>query len=293
MLEADAAVIIDAHVHVFPPRLIDKRESLVRQPGAFGALYSDPDSPMATADELIAVMDEDGVSKAVVCGFPWSDVGVTKEHNEYILDAARRFPDRIIPLASVDPLAPGAVDEASRALSAGAAGLGEIGVYTHDLGEPEVLAAMAPLCELCADARRPLLLHANEPIGHDYPGKSPMTLRGLYELIRQHRKTRFQLAHLGGGMFLFELLKKEVCSTLCGCAFDLAAAPFLYKPSLYPTFISLAGPDRLLYGSDFPLLRLSRYRKHLERGGLDDETVGKILGENAAAFWYSNPTCTG
>lgn len=284
-------MIIDAHVHVFPPDLIDRRVELSERPGAFGLLYSHLSAPMVTVEELVTAMDEDGISRSVVCGFPWSDVGIAKSHNEYILEASHRFPDRMIPLASVDPLSPDAAREASRALSAGAAGLGELGVYSRDLGEPEVLSAMKPLCELCAATGRPLLLHANEPVGHEYPGKSPMTLRGLYELVRRHEETSFQLAHLGGGMFLFELLKKEVCGALCNCTFDLAAAPFLYKSALYPTFLSLAGVDRLLYGSDYPLLRLPRYLKHLRRSGIDEASVEKILGENAASFWGSNREC--
>ena len=284
-------MIIDAHVHIFPPEVIGQRRRYADQPGAFKMLYSDPTSPMAAADELIAAMDEDGIAMSVVCGFPWTDEGVARMHNDYLVDAARRHVDRLIPLASVDPLAPWALQEASRALAAGAMGLGEIGLYTHDLAEPEAQAAMAPLCSLCAEVDKPVLLHANEPVGHDYPGKSPMTLRGLYELVRVHDRTRFQLAHLGGGLFFFELLRKEVCGALCGCVFDLAAAPFLYKAALYPTFIAASGADRLVYGSDYPLLRLPRYRKHFGQAGLDDETMDKILGLNAAAFWGIAGAC--
>ncbi len=273
-------MIVDAHVHVFPPGLIARRESLLTSDPAFNLLYSDPQAQMAGAGDLVEAMNSDGVAAALVCGFPWRDTGYAREHNDYILKAAQEHPGRLIPLGCVDPLAPGAQEEAERVLSAGAAGLGELARYHNDLG-----TEMLPLAKLCAEADRPMLLHTNEPVGHSYPGKSPMTLRGLYDLIKTCPDTRFQLAHLGGGIFFFELLRRKAGAVLSNCVFDIAAAVFLYKPAVYPVFIRLAGEDRLLYGSDFPLLRLKRYLKDLDKSGLDENTKQKILGKNAQAFW--------
>jgi predicted TIM-barrel fold metal-dependent hydrolase len=41
------------------------------------------------------------------------------------------------------------------------------------------------------------------------------------------------------------------------------------------------GPERILFGTDFPLLRPSRYRKEMEEGGLSADEQAKILGGNA------------
>lgn len=273
-------MIVDAHAHVFPPGLIARRESLLKSDPAFNLLYTDPQAQTVGAGDLVAAMDSDGVDAALVCGFPWRDTGCAREHNDYILQAAKDHPGRLIPLGCVDPLAKEAQEEAERVLSAGAAGLGELARYHNDLG-----TEMLPLARLCAEADRPMMLHTNEPIGHSYPGKSPMTLRGLYDLIKTCPDTRFQLAHLGGGIFFFELLKREAAAVLSHCVFDTAAAVFLYKPEVYPVFIRLAGEDRLLYGSDFPLLRLRRYKKDLDRAGLDQRVQEKILGANAKRFW--------
>jgi predicted TIM-barrel fold metal-dependent hydrolase len=273
-------MIVDAHAHVFPPGLIARRESLLKSDPAFNLLYADPQAQMAGAGDLVEAMNSDGVDVALVCGFPWRDIGYAREHNDYILQAAKDHPGRLIPLGCVDPLAKPAQEEAERVLSKGAFGLGELARYHNDLG-----TEMLPLAKLCAEADRPMLLHTNEPIGHSYPGKSPMTLRGLYDLIEACPDTRFQLAHLGGGIFFFELLKQEAAAVLSHCVFDMAAAVFLYKPEVYPLFIQLAGEDRLLYGSDFPLLRLKRYLKDLDKSGLGDGVKEKILGMNAKKFW--------
>ena len=273
-------MIIDAHAHIFPPELIGRRESLLKSDPAFNLLYTDPQAQMAGSGDLVKTMNSDGVDAALVCGFPWRDAGRARLHNDYILQAAKDHPDRLVPLGCVDPLAKEALEEAERVLAAGAAGLGELARYHNDLG-----TEMIPLAKLCAEADRPLLLHTNEPIGHGYPGKSPMTLRGLYDLVRACPRTRFQLAHLGGGIFFYELLKQEAAGVLSHCVFDIAAAPFLYRPEIYRTFIRLAGEDRLLYGSDFPLLRLERYLKDMDSAGLDDGAKEKILGLNAKSFW--------
>jgi predicted TIM-barrel fold metal-dependent hydrolase len=273
-------MIVDAHVHIFPPELIGQRESLLKSDPAFNLLYTDPQAQMAAAGDLVEAMNSDGVGAALVCGFPWRDAGRAQLHNDYILQAAKDHPGRLIPLGCVDPLAQEAREEAERVLAAGAAGLGELARYHNDLG-----TEMIPLARLCAEADRPLMLHTNEPVGHSYPGKSPMTFRGLYDLVKACPDTRFQLAHLGGGVFFFELLKLEAAGVLARCVFDMAAAVFLYKPEVYPVFIRLAGADRLLYGSDFPLLRLPRYLKDLDQAGLDAGVKEKILGLNAKAFW--------
>lgn len=278
-------MIIDAHVHIFPPQVTRDRSPHLKDEEQFALLYSDPKARLGLAEELLQAMVRDGVERSVVCGFPWSDQGRAREHNDYILDSAAASGGRLIPLACVDPSAPGGLAEAERALGRGAAGLGELGFYRSDLGQPEVHQALVRAAGLCAEADKPLLLHTNEPVGHTYPGKAPMGLKGLYEMVKACPRTRFQLAHLGGGVFFFELLKKEVREVLRNCVFDTAAAPFLYTPQVYSAFLDIAGQGRLLFGSDWPLLSLPRHLKDLDRAGLSQEERAAHLGADAALFW--------
>ena len=277
--------IIDAHVHVFPDQVIGDPAACFDGEASFELIYCHAGSKMATVGSLIEAMDADGLAASVVCAFPWRDPGRAREHNQLILEASLAHPGRLIPLAAVDPLTPGALAEAERALAAGAAGLGEVGVYLDDLGSQAALDGLIPLAGLCAEADVPLLLHTNEPVGHSYPGKSPMSLRGLYALVTACPDTRFQLAHLGGGIFLFELLRKQVSAVLAKCVFDTAAAPYLYRPQVYRLFAELAGPERLLYGSDYPLLRLARYLRDVDSADLPPAQRELLMGGNAAAFW--------
>jgi predicted TIM-barrel fold metal-dependent hydrolase len=277
--------IIDAHVHIFPEEVKKQRSVFCQAEPAFSLLYHDPQSKIIAAKELIDIMDQDGISQAVVCGFSWKDAGRARMHNEYILDAAERHPDRLIPLACVDPTSPNSLAEIERALTTAVSGIGEIGFYHDDFNSPQVHSALTKLANLATEAGRPLLLHTNEPVGHAYPGKSPMTLKSLYQIIKACPQTKFQLAHLGGGLFFYELMKRKVKETLANCVFDIAAAPYLYQPRIYSLFAELFGEERLLYGSDSPLLRYPRYQKEIQDAGWDKDLEERFFYQNASNFW--------
>jgi predicted TIM-barrel fold metal-dependent hydrolase len=63
--------------------------------------------------------------------------------------------------------------------------------------------------------------------------------------------------------------------------FDSAAQPFLYDAEIYATLASVVGSDRLLLGSDFPLLTVPRYRSAIE-SVLDAQDADAVLGGTAA-----------
>ena len=75
---------------------------------------------------------------------------------------------------------------------------------------------------------------------------------------------------------------RELCRRLW---FDTAAQPYLYEPSVYRAIVDLIGADRLLFGSDHPLLGADRYRSALAAAGLNSSEQGDILGGNAATLF--------
>ncbi|GAH05047.1 unnamed protein product, partial [marine sediment metagenome] len=85
-----------------------------------------------------------------------------------------------------------------------------------------------------------------------------------------------------GGIFFFNLLKKDVKESLKNVYFDTAASPFLYAPQIYRYAKEIAGLDKILFGSDFPLLKPIRYFKELEKTGLSKDQIESICGRNAA-----------
>jgi uncharacterized protein len=81
-------VIFDAHTHVFPQSFIDGRDDLLRDEPVFAELYASPRARMATDVELLAVMDEDNIERAVIAGFAWADRGRCVAHNDALLESA-------------------------------------------------------------------------------------------------------------------------------------------------------------------------------------------------------------
>jgi predicted TIM-barrel fold metal-dependent hydrolase len=135
--------------------------------------------------------------------------------------------------------------------------------------------------EICRGKGIPALIHTNEPVGHNYPGKTPNTLIEIYNLIKKFPDNKIVLAHWGGGIFFFNLLQKEVKESLKNVYFDTAASPFLYDPQIYRQAKEIIGADKILFGSDFPLLKPSRYFTELGQTGLEKKDIEKICGINA------------
>ena len=274
-------MIVDVHTHVFPPSMIERRAELARADQGFAALYADSRARMADADELLASMAASGVDRAAAAGFWWGDAAPAEEHAEYLLEAAARAPERLLPFV---PLALEAGDARSRATeyaAAGAAGLGEVRIGAFG----DEAATAARLAEVVAGLELPLLVHASEAVGHDYAGKAGgFTPGGLWRLLSTH-SLRVIAAHWGGG-FPFYALMPEVRALLAErrLAFDSAASALLYEPGVFEAVSDLVGPELALWGSDFPLRDQASDRRGLEAAVADPDLRAALLGGNARRF---------
>ncbi|HUU41141.1 MAG TPA: amidohydrolase family protein [Desulfatiglandales bacterium] len=274
-------MIIDFHTHIFPPAVIKKREGFfVREP-AFELLYSMPGSKLAGADELVRNMDADGVDKSVVFGFPWQNEDNFRRNNDYVMENVERYKDRLIGFCTLSPFAKGAEKELERCAKSGFSGIGELASYTSTPSK-DALKGFKPISEIAKKFDIPILLHVNEPIGHYYPGKTAMTLREIYDLLKLFPNNKIILSHWGGGIFFYHLMKKAAKEVLTNVWFDTAASPYLYDKAIYSISEKIIGPDKILFGSDFPLLKPALYFKEMREAGLTKNTIKKICGENAA-----------
>lgn len=277
-------MIVDVHTHIFPPSIRCARQRYFASEPAFKLLYDSPKAILIGADQLVAAMDEDGVDRSVVFGFPWQTEATCRENNDYVIEAVSRYPDRLMGFGCLDVFSAKAAEEAQRCLDNGLVGLGELAFYRSGIDKP-ALDRLAPLMALCQKRGLPVMIHTNEPVGHSYPGKTPNTMAQIYRMIRRFPENRIILAHWGGGLFFFNLLKKEVTQTLENVYFDTAASPFLYRPEIFPIARDLAGIDRILFGSDYPLLRPARYFRELQASGLSAPEIRRICGENACRLF--------
>jgi uncharacterized protein len=273
-------MILDAHTHLFPEEVRKARSAFCSRDESFRRLYGNAKARMASLDELLGSMDREGVGRSVVCGFPWDDPGLCREGNDYLLHCAQRHPHRIIPFATVSfGSLRRAEKELERCLSGGAKGVGELAFYRGGITARDVLH-LSSWARTLAGTGIPLLLHVNEPVGHDYPGKSLKGLQPIYHLLQRLPDVSVILAHWGGGFFFYELMP-EVARVARNVHYDTAASPFLYQPQVYSTAVRIVGPGRILWGSDFPLLPPSRYFRDLAESRLPSRVRAKILGGNA------------
>jgi uncharacterized protein len=276
-------MIIDFHTHIFPPLFRSDRAAAFPGESAFASIYNAPGARRIGVSDLVRAMDEQGVRRSVAFGFPWERRDHYRRHNDYILEAVHRHPDRITGFCCFSPLSSEGPAEAERCLKAGLAGVGELAVYGAGLSRRTV-GALKEVMAVCAGHGAPFLLHANEPVGHSYPGKAPMTLRQIYAFIKAYPENRIVLAHWGGGLFFYALMKKEVKAVLKNTWFDTAASPFLYAADVYRVACDIVGPERILFGSDYPLIPPERYFREMAASGISDLSAARIKGGNAASL---------
>lgn len=276
-------MVIDVHIHLSPPSLAESRGPWLDGEPGLKALYSDPSAKLATTDDLVKDLDEAGVDKALVMGFPFAREENARRHCDWILEECAKRPGRLYPLAAFDPRADFGPKLAEEFLQAGGWGLGELCVY--DDGLPESLVAkLEVLGGLCRDKGKAMLVHVNEPIGHAYPGKAPIEIGQIFSLVKRCQGVKLILAHFGGGLPFFASLRKEVRDQLSMVRFDTAAMPFLFEPKALRLAVDLMGPESFLLGTDYPLLKTARYRKYFQAASLTEAEADGIMGLNAARF---------
>jgi predicted TIM-barrel fold metal-dependent hydrolase len=273
-------VIIDFHTHIFPPELRENREQYLGRDPCFDHLYSDPKAKLATAEDLIASMDREGIDLSIVLNIGWTSHQMCVETNDYILEAVSRYPKRLVGFCALQPKAgEAAIAELERCARGGMRGIGEMrpDIQGFDLGDE---AAVRTMVEAAAEHQFILLTHASEPVGHLYSGKGNITPDILYRFICQFPQIPIVLAHWGGGLPFYALMP-EVGRALENVFFDTAATPFLYRPEIFTHVGQIVGFDKILFGTDYPLLSPGRIMKQLRSVGLGEEAEGLILGGNA------------
>ena len=283
--------VIDMHTHMFPEELINNWDKYARRDYYF-RLLTDPKKTSiqryATAEEAIELADQAGVEKIVMQGWYWNDHELCKYHNDYMYELISKYPDRFEAYISINPkFGELAIEELERNYNRGFIGLGELGPGANGfkLEDSDFLTLM----EAANHYKLPVNIHCNQTIGRDYPGKDNTPMEGFYKLAKKFPDLVLILAHLGGGLPFYELMP-EVKYVFKNVYYDLAANPLVYETRSIKAVVDIVGAEKILFGSDFPLIIYPRRSKEKEfklfiedireNAGLNEDQWNKIMYEN-------------
>jgi predicted TIM-barrel fold metal-dependent hydrolase len=272
-------MIIDAHCHAW--------RSWPYEPPV-----PDPDSRGAV-EQLLWEMDRNGVDQAaVVC----ARIDHNPDNNDYVAECARRYPDRLHQFADVDCSwtdtyhTPGA----AKRLEESVARYGHKGFTHYVKGEDDggwflseegdaFLAAAARLNQILSIACGPRV----HPVLRQVAARFPSLV------ILCHHMAGLRAAEPPPRPLLEEVLRSAALPNISVklSGFHYASAvpygfPFADCAEVVQRLYAAYGPDRLCWGSDYPVVRKAlTYQQALEalRSHCDfipDEHKALILGEN-------------
>ncbi|KUO53328.1 MAG: hypothetical protein APF76_08775 [Desulfitibacter sp. BRH_c19] len=286
-------MIVDFHTHILPEQITSDPASFALRDDYFGFLSTSTPANhtkqfFATYKQAIKQMDKDGVDKIVIQGWPFLSHEYCVMQNDYIMEAMKAYPDRIIGFCVVNPNdGLNAQREVKRCLQAGMAGVGELDPYGQrfSLKDENFLI----ISDLCIDADIPLSIHISEPVGDFYFGKSDVSLNDYVYLIMAKPLLKVILPHWGGGLPFYELMP-EISKAFTNVYYDTAASPLICSPAVYMSTINLVGHRRILFGTDYPLHLYPQKEKQPNFLSMvnevkdeikDKEALDNVLGKNA------------
>ena len=286
------AAIIDCHTHCYPqevtvnPRAWAEKQGELHWEGLVAPLGGKSLQDWATPEQMLTAMDEAGLQKAVLLGWYWENETTCRWHNEVIAEWIEVAPERFVGFAAILPNKH-VVEQLETAKALGLSGVGElhIGVQNFHAGTP----AWLELGEWCISNNWPVSLHATEAAGHPHAGAIPTPLNEFVRLAQSVPVLKMILAHLGGGLPFFEH-NPRLRDALRNVYYDTAACPLLYDIGLIRHVIKMVGPEKLLFGSDYPLRLYPRSQKQADFTHYIEQirTESKLSPHVAEAFFAGN-----
>jgi predicted TIM-barrel fold metal-dependent hydrolase len=281
VIDPAAVTAIDVHVHTELSR--SGHDPMPPQLRAAAARYFRSDEPLPTVDDVAAYYRERNLA-AVLFTVDWeSRSGIAPISNEEIAEAAAANPDVIVPFASVDPARPDAVERARRLIDEHRVK----GFKFH----PNLQAffpddrSVYPLYEVIAEAGLPALFHSGHSgIGTGVAGGGGLRLKYsnpmcLDDVAADFPTLRIVLAHPS---FPWQDEAISICLHKENVWIDLSGWSPKYFPPQLVQYANTQLREKVLFGSDFPLITPDRWLADFERAPFKDEVRPLILKQNAA-----------
>jgi len=232
--------------------------------------------PQATVDDLLRMLEETEIERAVVCPFRPRSYRL-EEANDTVAAAVERHPDRLVGFARVDP---NLGDAAARELARATDALGLAGLFLHPW--EETFRIHDPRVDALIDGfALPVIVAAG------YPWLSEGLQVG--ELARRHPEVRV-IATNGCQINISGLGQTDAELALTANPNLVVQTTGVYREDFLEAVSARFGPERLLYASGFPLFdpRLEVLRVRWAPN-LSEHDRTLVLGGNAERLLRAEP----
>lgn len=270
-------VVIDAHVHLFPDRLIAAIRAWF-DTHAWDIRYRQG------VDETVAALLAGGVDKMVALPYAHK-AGMARALNDFTREVAARHPS-VIPCCTVFPGEEGDEEILDEAL--GRDGFHGVKIHSHVMKVAPDDPRLDAVWRASARYRKPVVIHCGvEPSLDGAYGVDTRTVSGAARISRaldRHPDAVAIVPHLGADEYeAFEALLSRHANLHLDTTMAIAGY-FAKGPDLE---LLRRHPARILYGTDFPNLpyEWNREWQVIRALRLDPPDEAAILGGNAARLF--------
>ena len=226
-------------------------------------------------EDILADMDQAGVDMAVIVAVDAETTYHYKVPNELISEAVKRYPDRFIGFAGVDPRKGLlAIDEVERSFEQ----LGLIGLkfLPHLTEMAPNDPRMYPILAKAQELNMPVLFHTGV---HFHAGARLKYCRpeSLDDLAIDFPELKIIAAHFGFPWFHEAM---AVAQKNANVYFNIAGWSPQYIPEYVVNMINGPLAGKALLGSDFPLISRVRIMKELKALPLREEAFQNLISHN-------------
>ena len=279
-IDLDAIVAIDVHTHAEVGRTGE--DGLRPEWRAAAAKYFG-EGGKPTVEDVAAYYRERNMAAVVFTVDAETATGRAAVRNEEIAEVAAANADVLIPFASVDPHRPNAVDEVRRLVRDHASAASSSTRTSRR--SSRTTETFYPIYEAIEEAGVPALFHTGHSgIGTGLPGGGGIRLKYSNPMYVDDVAVDFPdltivLAHPSfpwqDEAISVALHKQQVYIDLSGWS------PKYFPPQLV-RYANTQLRDRVLFGSDYPMITPDRWLADFEQAEFKDEVRPLILKENAA-----------
>lgn len=270
--------IVDGHVHLFPDPVFSSVWKWFDE-------YGWPIRYKLTSDEIINFLLSRGIDHMVALHYAHKP-GVARDLNAYMADICNSD-KRVSAMATVFP---GEKDAGKILADAFKNGLSGVKLHSHVQCFDMNSESMEEIYKACTHYNMPLIMHVGrEPKSPAYPC-DPYELCSSDDaegVLKKFPDLKLCVPHMGADEFeAYRQLIEKYDNLWLDTTMVLAE----YFPVEFLPDLSEWRSDRIIFGTDFPNLPYAwdREIKKLVSLNLSDDTLARILGQNACEFYGIN-----